>query len=269
MTKSASDTSAVRTLQEAVHEGSPTPLYYQIYVILRDKITSRVYPDGSLLPSEHELEKIFGVSRITAKRALDELASEGLVTRQRGRGTRVTFKGPYSSLAGDMHGLLEDLLTIIKETDVEVLEFDYVPASPSTADALKIKTGDMVQKAVRVRRRKGTPLAYVTTYVPEDIGRSYTLEELKDNPLVALIERDGHKISSARQTITATLADSTLAEALEIRVGSPLLKVIRVVLDENDKPVELITVHYRPDLYQIHLNLTRARANTKNFWSTT
>ncbi|RME67622.1 MAG: GntR family transcriptional regulator, partial [Alphaproteobacteria bacterium] len=75
---------------EAIDSALPTPLYHQIYVLMREKIISGVYHDGSLIPSEHELEKMFGVSRITAKRALDELASEGLVTRRRGRGTTVT-----------------------------------------------------------------------------------------------------------------------------------------------------------------------------------
>ena len=267
MNNRSKDKNTTLPLNQAISDSLPTPLYHQIYILLREKIISRVYPNDTLIPSEHELEKMFGVSRITAKRALDELASEGLVIRQRGRGTRVTFKGPFSSLAADMHGLLEDLMTIIQETDVEVLEFDYVPAPPSAADALQLKPGDTVQRAVRIRRKKGTPFAYVVTYVPEAIGKSYSLDDLKTIPLVALIERDGHKIASARQTITATLADNTMAPALDLKVGSPLLKVGRIVLDEAGAPVEYITIHYRPDLYQLNLNLSRVKGDTNNFWT--
>lgn len=252
---------------ERVSEDLPTPLYHQIYVLLREKIVSGDYADGSLIPSEHEIEKVFDVSRITAKRALDELAAEGLVARQRGRGTVVTFSAPVPSKSAEtMDGLLENLLTIAQETHVAILEFDYVGAPPRAAEALEIEVGASVQRAIRVRHKDDTPFSYVETYVPADIGKSFDREEMENQPLLALLERAGVRISRSRQTITATLADGKTAPALGINVGSPLLKVTRVVFDENDKPVEFITVLYRPDLYQLNMNLSRVEGAEANFW---
>lgn len=257
------------SVTERVNENLPTPLYHQIYVLLREKIVSGDYEDGSLIPSEHELEKIFNVSRITAKRALDELAADGLVARQRGRGTVVTFSAPIPSRnAETMDGLLENLLTIALETQVTIHEFDYVPASPRAADALGLEPGDKVQRAIRVRTKDNTPFSYVETYVPEDIGRSFKMEEMENQPLLGLLERAGVKISRARQTITATLADGNTASMLSINVGSPLLKVSRVVYDAEDRPVEFINVLYRPDLYQMSLSLSRVAGEKSNFWKT-
>ncbi|WP_373019000.1 GntR family transcriptional regulator [Muriicola sp.] len=93
-------------------ESLRTPLYHQIYLILRDEILNGRYGKDALLPGEQELGKIFGVSRITAKRALDELAVAGLVVRERGRGTRVRFVPPSPPVYSSVEGLLENLMAI-------------------------------------------------------------------------------------------------------------------------------------------------------------
>lgn len=255
-------------MKHPVDETLPTPLYHQIYVLIREKIYSGVYGNGTLIPSENELEKMFDVSRITVKRALDTLASEGLVTRQRGRGTTVTFNTPVSSATADMDGLLEDMLAIVKETTVQLIEFDYIKAPPQVTDALKLDPSSIVQYTVRIRHKDDTPFSYAETYVPEDIGRSFLPEELENQPLLALVERAGVAISRARQTVTATLADATTGPALNLNIGSPLLKISRIVYDENDRPVEYITLYYWPGLYQLNQDLSRVTGEDANFWTT-
>ena len=167
-----------------------------------------------------------------------------------------------------MDGLMEDLISIVKETTVEIIEFDYVKASPQAMDALKLDPSSIVQKAIRVRKKDNTPFSYVITHLPEEIGRSFSTDELKNEPILALIERSGKSISRARQTVTATLADETTAPALAVNIGSPLLKVSRIVYDDQDFPVEYIIIYYRPDLYQLNLELSRVKGEKSNFWST-
>lgn len=245
----------------------PTPLYHQIYVLLREQIISGVYMDGERVPSEHEIEESFGVSRITAKRALDELAAEGLVVRQRGTGTIVTFHPPVSSNTGDTIGLIENLLAMALETDVEILRFEYVPAAPRVAQALEIETGAIVQETIRTREKDGEVFSYSLTHIPEDIGRMYQKDDIANHPMLALLERSGHSIKRAQQMVTATLADNIIGPALGVKVGSPLLKVTRVVYDVDERAVEAIIVHYRPDLYQLNLNLSRIKGDKANIWS--
>ena len=126
-----------------------SPLYHQIYLILRDKILSAEYPNGTVLAGEFELANQYRVSRITVKRALDELAADGLVTRERGRGTTVTHEGRRPTISAPVEGQLEDLLSMGYETQVRLVDFAYVPAPPDAAAALQCETGAEVQRAVR------------------------------------------------------------------------------------------------------------------------
>jgi len=235
--------------------------------VLRDKIHAGEYPDGSLLPSEQETAQMFGVSRITTQRALNELAAEGLCVREKGRGSRVTFTPPVATIKADAEGLFENLLQMGLQTEVEVLEFGYVAAVNDVARALGIERGEEVQRTVRVRRLDGKTFSYLSTYVPADIGRTYGRDDLAAQPLLTLLERGGVKVAGAEQTITATLADAVVAPALGVDLGSPLLSVSRVVFDVDDRPVEFITGLYRPDRYQYRMSLSRVGDARQRSWS--
>jgi len=245
----------------------PTPLYHQIYVLLREQILSGVYGDQAMVPTEQELSRRFGVSRITAKRALDELAAEGLVVRRRGRGTSVAGPLPTRPYNANLSGLLENLLMMGLKTSVEILEFGYVTAPDDVRSALCLAPGAEVQRAVRVRSLDGEPLSYTTSFVPAEIGRAYDRKDLATSPLLALLERAGILIGSADQTITATLADTVVAPRLGVRVGSPLLSITRTVFDQNGRPVEYINLLYRPDRYQYRMKLTRVQGAATKMWS--
>ncbi|MFD1695864.1 GntR family transcriptional regulator [Roseibium aestuarii] len=247
----------------------PVPLYHQIFLILRNQIYGGDLAAGQLVPSEQDLSIEFGVSRITAKRALNELADAGLVIRERGRGTRVLQRPPSPAVTSSIEGWLENVSLMGLSTEATVLEFTYLPASEDIAHALDLATGDEVQRAVRVRRLNGEPMSYLVTYVPADIGRDYDHEDLNRIPLLHLLERAGVEVESARQTITATLADTDVAAALETHPGNPLIEVRRVVRDRHERPVEYIRALYRPDLYHFELSMRRITEDGDARWTTT
>ncbi len=249
-------------------QGLKTPLYHQIYLILKGQITDGVYGTDARLPSEQDLMERFGVSRITAKRAMDELAAEGLVVRERARGTRVIYQPPSAPVASSVEGLLENLIAMGLETSVKLLEFGYLPATNPVAEALEIKNGAEVQRAVRVRYLDDAPFSYLTTYVPSALGRQFSAEELSSLPLLSLLERCGIKVDSAAQTITATLADHVVAKCLDTDPGAALMKISRVVHDQNGTPVEYISALYRPDRYQYRMSLSRVQGETEKRWAT-
>lgn len=250
-----------------VDERLPTPLYHQIYLVLRDKIMDGVFAANDMVPGEQEVVRQFGVSRITAKRALDELAADGLVVRERGRGTRVAGRPHVEPVRAGVEGLLENLIEMGLKTAVSLLAFEYVPASLDVARALQLSPGAVVQHAIRSRSIEGKPFSYLNTYVPEKIGRTYSRKDLAHRPLLTLLERSGVRISSAEQVISATLADPQMAAALQVEVASPLLRITRVVLDQNSRPVEYIVGLYRPDRYQYRMKLDRVQERNRNSWS--
>jgi GntR family transcriptional regulator len=251
-----------------VDERLPTPLYHQIFLILRSQITEGKLSAGMLVPGEEELARQFSVSRITARRALAELAAEGLVTRGRGRGTHVTFrKSEPPPVHGGVEGLIENLMAMGLKTQVALIDFGYEPAPPDVAAALKVAPGEEVQRSVRVRSLADGPFSYLITYVPAGIGRKFGRKELAREPLLGLLERSGVVIGSADQTLSATLADTRVAPLLKTAVGAPLLRISRIVQDSAGKPVEYIVGLYRPDRYQFRMSLDRVRGGDRNTWS--
>ena len=225
------------------------------------------YPHRSLLPSEHEAAKMFGVSRITAKRALNEVAAEGLCVRKRGQGSRVTYRPSGGPLKSDAQGLLDAFSDMNLHTEGQVLEFDYRPAGHRIATILEIDDTTEVQRSVRTRRLNGKPLSYLTTYVPADLGRRYERDHLIHQAAVTLLEKTGVEVATAKQTITSTLAEAVAAEALEIKQGAPLLRISRIVRDREDRVVEYIVGLYRPDQFQYDMLLSRVSNGIRQSWA--
>jgi GntR family transcriptional regulator len=261
-----SDSQLSRTLTSTMAElpetgldaTSPTPLYHQIFVLLREKIYRGDYKIDSYLPSEQEIVVSFGVSRITAKRALDEIAAAGLAVREQGRGTRVSIKPYGTSVRGGVEGLMHSLRAK-GNSRVRLLAFAYVPAPKAIADKLGIPVGDEVQHATRVWYADAGPFNYLSTFVPAALGRKWSREDLKHKTLASLLEDSGVKIAGTEESITATLADEVTAGRLEVAVGSALLKITRTMFDERDKAVEHVTALYPPDRYQYTITLGRGR----------
>ncbi len=251
----------------ALDASNPTPLYHQLYLLYRQRILSGSLALGDKLPSESKLETIHGISRITAKRALDELAREGLVTRERGRGTTVRYSMQQSSVSADFSGLMENLIAIGATTTVEVLSFDYLPAPANVAEALGVEPGSTVQRAERRRSRDGRPFSHIVTFLPQDIGRTFDRQDLTDQPILKLIERAGKTVAQADQTVTAVSADALTSVVLGVPEGAPLLKVSRAVYDREGSTVQYIEVLYRPDVYQLNMRLDRVDAdNQERMW---
>ena len=90
-------------------QNDPTPLYHRLYTRLKQDILDGTLKHGSQLPTEHELSRVFSISRVTAIRALNELAADGLVTRQRAKGTHVTHKYTPKPVKAPLIGMLKTL----------------------------------------------------------------------------------------------------------------------------------------------------------------
>lgn len=240
-------------------ESLPTPLYHQIYLVLREQIRSGVIPANALLPGEQQMAKLFNVSRITVKRALNELAADGLLNRHRGRGTIVTNTKALPVVKGSFDNLLESLRIMGLETEIEVLDVADVPADALTAEALEVPVGTRLQRAVRRRKLQGEPFSHLVTHIPSDIAERFSVKDMATTSLLVLLERSGAAVFDAEQSITAVAAEPLVAAALGVALGAPLLKVERVMRDVNGRPVQLIHSHYRSDRFQYHVKTHRRK----------
>jgi len=239
----------------------------QVYMVLRDRILSGASGFDVKLPTENELAELHGVSRVTVRRALGELARERLIERRRSAGTRVIYRPSPAPMTADISGVLANLADMGRRTAVKLLSFDYVPAEGTVAQALGVAPDQLLQRSVRVRSIDGVPFSYLTTHVPESISVTFTKQELGSRPLLELLERAGVKVESARQRISAGLASPDVAEALGVRTGSPVLELIRVSFDQLGRGVEHLHAFYRPDRYAFEIDLVRSGAADTKAWS--
>ena len=247
----------------------PLPKYHRIYLVLREQLDDGRFSAG--LPGELALMQQFSVARVTVRRALQQLAGEGLITRRPGHGThpveRAAGQGtqPMPSRTG-LTGLLENIVSMSLNTSVKVLQVETVAASPAVAAALGLAPGHKVQKAVRVRSTREGPLSHITTYVPADVARRFGRRELARKAILLLLEESGVKVGRAEQSISARLADAEVADRLQVAVGSALLAVRRVIFDEQERPVQWLHGLYRPDRYRYQMHLSRVGAIDAKVW---
>ena len=260
----------------AVSNTQAAPLYHQLYALLKSKIVSGEFPPGSLLPSESDLATRFAVSRITTKRALNELGRDGLVERRAGRGTHVRLRPPSTPvLRAPLTGNLESLNIMGRETTVEVLSFERVPAPKAISDALRIKPHTLVDRAVRVRRNQGEPFAYYLshTIVLKDGAASKSespieqaaaktgpkamnRKNLKTQTRLEIFRAMGIKLAEVDQVLNAAAANAEVAQALNLTVGAPVLSLTRTYIDSEGRVVDHLVGVYRPDRFEYHMHLS-------------
>jgi len=249
---------------ERQHE---SPLYHQIYSHLRDRILDGTFERGSLFPSESQLETHLAVSRVTVRRALEELAAHGWISRQQGKKSRVTAYKPQTSLVATVEGLVENNRRMGEQTSVQLLASEYIPADQELALRLKIRFGQKILWTVRVRHLDKVPFSYIETYLPHAVAKRIDVKSMASKPLLRLLEEAGFRIGRAQQLISACNATPDVAKALHIDKGTALLVSDRLVFDTNDQPVELIVVQYRPDIYHYGIDLVRTDSSEGQIWA--
>jgi transcriptional regulator, GntR family len=234
-----------------VERSSPVPLYHQIAAPLEELITSGTLQPGQLIEDEVSMAHRLNVSRPTARRALQDLVSRGLLSRRRGVGTRVTPSHVRRPLA--LTSLNEDLVKSGFNPHTEVLAYEVRLADAHDATLIGREEGTEV---VHVRRRRwidDRPLAILTNLIPGDIAP--TLTQLSAQGLYACLEDRGIHLASARQAVGARSADAEAADLLSIDEGGALLTMERTAYDMPGQVVEYGTHVYNAELYSFQFTL--------------
>ncbi len=242
---------------KSLKENDSTPLYRQLYDIIRIQITSGKVSKNSQLPSEQEFIQKLGISRITVRRALNELAVSGLVKRQRGIGTIVTFNAAAPSVKANFDNLLEGLVRMGVETQVQLIDYQFVDATGALAATMEVSPGTRVQRIIRLRTLENEPFSYLITHIPEYVATDYDAAELADASLLNLLETSGHTPQAAQQTISAAGAEANIASALGVAQGAPIMQIHRVMRDKDANIIQEITAHYRSDRFEYQMDLIR------------
>jgi GntR family transcriptional regulator len=236
----------------AVDRNSPVPLYFQVGEHLEKAIVSGEIPSGTLLENEVALAEAMGLSRPTMRRAMQHLVDKGLIVRRRGIGTRVVQPKVRRPL--ELSSLHDDLVRSGQTPSTEVIELGEVGAPPEVAEILSVDPGAQVVKLVRLRSARGNPIAKLTNYLPNQIGR-LTGEDLARHGLYELMREQGIQLHSATQIVGARNATASEARLLGESRNAALLTMQRTTYDDHGTAVEYGTHIYAASRYSFEIDL--------------
>lgn len=235
------------------------PLHLRVREALAARIAEDRYPPGERLPSEHTLCGMFGVSRITVRKALADMEREGAIERIHGKGTFVARPKAFQVVT-ELQGFAEAMTPLGHEVRNQLHGFRYFEASPALATRLELDAGAQVAEISRVRLLDGRPLSFESTYVAAALGRQLAGADLVTRDLFAILEADlGRAPGHAQIAIEAALADENLAGMLEVPAGAPLLRVERHVFDAHGVPLVFERLLLRADTFQYRMRIDRLR----------
>lgn len=239
----------------ALLRDSARPMYIQLKETIVADIGAGQYQPQQRLPSERELCQRYGVSRMTVRQALVELAREGTIYTRAGKGTFVATPSdaqPPASRGSFSQGVLAQGA----QPSSRVLEATVIPAIPQIAQELQIAAGSDVILLVRVRLSDGEPLALETAFLPFALFPDLLRHDFSTASLHRALERDYQiALVQAEQSIAAALAEPREADALGLALPAAVLRVRRVLQRQDGLPVEFVIVAYRGDRYMPHAAL--------------
>lgn len=235
---------------------SPIPIYIQIEEQLKQQIQQGDFPVGASIPSERELSERFAVSRMTVRQSISKLVNDGLLYREKGRGTFVASPKVEQPLNG-LTSFTEDMESRGMVPSSKLIGFDILEPESDVAQELQLNAGDQVYFVERIRFADDKPMAIERTYLPVKHFPDLT-EESFQGSLYAVIENQQQlKISHATQRMEAGLVKKEDAGLLHIQPPAAILLIERISFLEGDLPFEVVRSTYRADRYKFTSEIQR------------
>jgi GntR family transcriptional regulator len=203
---------------------------------------------------------MYGVSRITVRRAVSDLVQEGLLERVQGKGTFVTTPGfvhkHRERLVREIKGVFGDMTSRGFTVTSKVLEKSISTAVSEVMEQLHLELGDAVFKIVRLRYVNGQPDHIVVTYIPYEMVPDIELYDFDEASLYGILRQDyGVILGRARYLVEADLATSREVELLEIAEGSPMLVIYSTIYGEDGGPIVFGYSRHRADKGQVEFEV--------------
>jgi GntR family transcriptional regulator len=213
------------------------PLYAQVRERLIERIRSGEWKPGQLIANEFDIAAEFGVSQGTARKAIGDLASEGLVVRRQGRGTFVVEHTPAHVLFRFFNMFDESGSAVIPDSrDVQV---SSAVADAGERKALGLDRNARVIRITRTRTRDGAPLMTETIALPEALFPGLAEQTEMPNTLYDLFQKAyGVLVTRIDDRLSAIAADAETAAVLGVAPGTPLLRIDRIAFGLDDARIE-------------------------------
>jgi GntR family transcriptional regulator len=251
---SADSTEQFHAIQ--VDSASPVPAYVQLEQDLRRQIQSGALPNGTCLPPEQALARLYGVSRVTLRQALQRLADASLISRRQGIGTMVTAMPEVTLDLRPMESVTSQLRQAGYRTHVKMLDQGIQAPPKETTAALNLHAGETAILIRRLLSAEGSPVSLITSWLPKKLFpglESAALSPADDDSLWSVLKKTYRRApttgKSVLQIISSTAQES---EMLQVGFGTPLIKLSSVILDRKGVTVEHATALWITSKIRLH-----------------
>ena len=244
-------------IEKTVDRGSKEKLYVQIYAIILEKIEGGEWPLGTQIPPEDELCRIYEVSKVTVREAINELVREGYLKRQQGKGTFVLYSVPHPGLMMRTRLTEDDGFGEGVNVRKEVVEKGVKEVSE------EVKTLLLTEESIYYMRRRRIvdDVSYdeeffIPLFLLPDVGE----EDMSEKALYELIEEKGtKKIFKVQQTIEAASVTAGAAPAVAMQEGAPALLISRLFISHDESPIALSRLIAGGETYRFHMEFERIK----------
>jgi GntR family transcriptional regulator len=245
-------------------EAGGMALHRQLFLVLREQIRRGALAVGQALPTEQALGEQFGVSRITVRRALQDLSDQGFVQRRQGRGTYVLARGDTPIAPPPALSVRDGLRKAQLETNAEVVDLALRIPPPPVGTALDLTAGSEALYVLRTRTDKanGEPLMISEAWLPPRFSKLVSRNALARHPLYEILAEGGVTMGRVAQELTAEIADPSKARLLRVSIGAALLRVNRLVYDADGLPVQHLALFLSPERSRILMDIPAEHLDT-------
>lgn len=227
--------------------GGSRPLYVQLTTALRGKIERGEWKPDQKIPSENELHRMYGISRVTARHVLAQLVNEELLLRVPGKGTFVAHR-KIGTTSPAYLGIREQLERMGDPTSTTVLSSQTVPADVGVAEHLAMSPDDLVYRLRRVSLVDGEPISLHTSFVPVRLAPELAVDDLPHRQLGGILQdRYSLRMSRITESLESTRPSPEEATLLRIRRTMPLLLLRQEISDASGQRFEYSRILFRGD----------------------
>ncbi len=234
---------------DVIDKNSPIPLHHQLELFLRQGIESGLFPPNKTLPTEHEIQEYFELSRTPIRQALAKLSSDGLVVRRRSQGT-IVLPRPFEENLRTLAPFTEEVKRKGHTPGAKLIEFNLKKAGSEAINLLNLQRGAEIYHIHRVRFIDNEPVGDIVSHIPVALLPNLKANDFSEQgptqSMYYVLEKvHGIKLVRATETFKAVNSSSETARLLNIPVGSAVLMRTRVTFDTANRAVALEYGLYR------------------------
>ncbi|MGN7401670.1 GntR family transcriptional regulator [Cytobacillus praedii] len=246
----------MKGMKDLIDKESRVPIYLQIEELLKQRIYLEEFKIGENIPSERELSEQLNVSRMTVRQSITNLVNNGLLYREKGRGTYVANPKLEQPLNG-LTSFTEDMRARGMEPSSKLINFEKIIPPFDIGRELQLEKDEYVFHVIRIRNADLKPMAIERTYIPVKIFPELDEKKIMGS-LYALIEARSHqKIGNAIQQMEAAIVSKEDSKYLQISTSQAVLIIKRTSFLTDGVPFELVRSTYRADRYKFISEIKR------------